>query len=294
METVAFARPAKPAIAALPLLLVLLWSSGYVASKAALGYAGPLTLILVQFAAAAAILLLAAAVSRAPWPTRPMQWAHLAIVGVLIQGLQYIGLYSALDQGLSTGVAALMIGLTPIFTGLGSAFLGERVSAKQWWSLWAGLLGVALVIAATVHAGSGTWVGYQAIAFAVIGITAGALYQKRFCAEMDARSDGFIQMATATVIVLPLAYAYEGLQINLTSGLVLSSAWLSLISAAAPLTLLHVLTRQSEANKTAGLFYLIPVIAAMIGFLALAETLSMVAIIGFGVTVAAIYPGTRR
>ena len=294
METISLARPTKPAIAALPLLLMLLVGSGYVASKVALGYVGPLTLILIQFAIATVILLFVALHSKAPWPTRRSQWAHLAVVGLLIQALQFIGLYNALDQGLSTGVSVLIIGLMPVFTVLGAAFFGESVSSKQWWSLWLGLFGVALAIAATVHTDGGGWLGYQAAAFGLIGITAGALYQRRFCVGVDLRTGGFIQLASAAAVVLPLAYAYEGMQMNPTPGLLFSSTWLALINSIGPIALFTILIGNDKANDVAGGFYLVPIITAVLGIVVLGESLSLVAIIGFAMTTGALYLCTRR
>ena len=294
METISLSRPTRPAIAALPLLLILLVGSGYVASKVALGYVGPLTLILIQFAIAAVILLFIAQFSKAPWPTRGSQWVHLAVVGLLIQALQFIGLFSALDQGLSTGVSVLIIGLMPIFTALGAAFFGDSVSSKQWWSLWLGLFGVALAIAATAHPTGGGWLGCQAAAFGLLGITAGALYQRRFCANVDLRTGGFIQLASATAVMLPLAYVYEGMQMIPAPGLLLSSVWLSLMNSIGPIALLSILIGRGEADKVARGFYLVPIVTAVLGLTVLNESLSPIAILGFAVTTGALYLCARR
>ena len=294
METISLARPTRPAIAALPLLIALLLGSGYITSKIALAYADPLTVILIQFALAAVVLLFAALVTKAPWPTRPSQWMHLAATGLLIQALQFVGLYSALDQGLSAGVSVLILGLMPIFTALGAAFFGDKVSSRQWWSLALGLIGVALAIAATVHTAGGSLLGYQAAAFALIGITAGALYQRRFSADADLRTGGFIQLISATAVMLPLAYLYEGLQMNPTLGLYISSGWLSLINSIGLIALLSTLAGRNKSGQIAGGFYLIPIATAVLGIVVLHESWSPIAIVGFGVAAAAMYLCTKR
>ena len=71
------------AAASLPLLFILLWSSGYVAGKIALPHTGPLTLLTLRFGLAAVVLIAVALATGAPWPHRARAWGHLAVVGLL-------------------------------------------------------------------------------------------------------------------------------------------------------------------------------------------------------------------
>ncbi|MEO6084561.1 MAG: hypothetical protein ABIQ18_15785, partial [Umezawaea sp.] len=62
------------------------------------------------FAIAGVLLAVIARVSRSPWP-RGRQLAHDTVVGLLMQGVQFGGFYSAIGLGLPGGVVALMQGL---------------------------------------------------------------------------------------------------------------------------------------------------------------------------------------
>ena len=162
----------------LPFLFIVMWSSGYVVGKIGLPYAGPFTLLFLRFGVAALILLIAALLTKAPWPRERKQYAHLIVVGLLIQALQFSGLYSGLKLGVTAGVSALIVGTMPKYTALGACvFLNEKVSAKQWMGLVAGLFGVALVVGNKVGAGSAGLAGYGAVVLALTGITLGTLYQ---------------------------------------------------------------------------------------------------------------------
>ena len=167
---------------ALPLLFIAMWRAGYVAGKLALPYAGPFTLLALRFGLAALLLMVALAAG-APWPRSARQFGHLVIAGLLIQALQFSSLYSALKLGGPAGESALIVGTMPIFTALGAGFfLGEHARPAQWLGMAAGVLGVALMVSRTLGAGTAGAGAYAAAVLALLGLTLGTLYQKKFCA----------------------------------------------------------------------------------------------------------------
>jgi len=293
-QTLTLTRPTI-AIAFLPILFILMWSSGYVAGKIAVPYAGPFTLVFIRFSVAAAILLLAALVLRASWPKSFREFFHIAAVGVLIQAVQFSGLYSGISLGVSAGVSALIIGTMPVFTALGAGWLlKEKVTVRQWVGLLIGLVGVALVVAHKLHLGEAGVEGYLAVMLALVGITSGTLYQKRFCATMDIRTGGFIQLTIASLITFALAFHYENLAVTWSTEFVLSSAWMSLVNSIGAISVLYVLIRRGEASRVASLFYLIPSVTALMAFVVLGEKLSTLALLGFAVTAAGVWLSNKR
>lgn len=285
----------RTAAVMLPFLFIVMWSSGYVAGKVGLPYAGPFTLIFIRFFSAALILLMIAWIFRAPWPRNWKEAGHIAVVGVLIQALQFSGLYSGLSLGVSAGVSALIVGMMPIFTALGaSVFLKEKVSSRQWVGLMIGLLGVVMVVSNKVSIREADLSAYLCVLLALVGVTAGTLYQKKFCSNMDLRTGGFIQLSVASLIVFVLAMYYEGLQVEWSLSLILSSGWLSIVNSIGAISLLFILIRRGEASRVAGLFYLIPTVTALMGFFVLQETLSLIAVTGFLVTASGVYLATKK
>jgi drug/metabolite transporter (DMT)-like permease len=271
-----------------------MWSSGYVAGKAALPFVGPYTMIFLRFASAAVILLAAALVTRAPWPQTWKDAGHIAVVGLLIQAMQFSGLYTEINLGVSAGVSALIVGTMPIFVALGAGvFLSERIKAHQWLGLMIGLVGVALVVSERLSFGEATVGGYIAILFALLGITLGTLYQKKFCTGMDLRTGGFIQLSIAATVAFVAAYTLEDLQFTVTPTFLFATSWMSLVNSIGAVSVLYVMIRRGEASKVASLFYLIPGVTALMAFVILGETLHSLAIVGFAVTAFGVYLNNR-
>lgn len=153
-----------------PTVFILMWSSGYVAGKVALPFAGPFALIFMRFSSAAVVLFIVALVARAAWPKSPAIYMHLCIVGILVQALQFSGLYVGLSLGVSAGVSALIVGLMPILTALGAVVLfGERVTKKQVSGLIVGFSGVVVVMLDKIGLGQFSWEGCLAVVFALSG-----------------------------------------------------------------------------------------------------------------------------
>ena len=278
---------ASLAALSLPLLFILLWSSGYVAGKLALPHTGPLTLLTLRFGLAAVVLLAVALATGAPWPRRRQAWGHLAVVGLLMQVLHFSCIYFALQWGLSAGVAGLLIGLMPLATALGAhLWLAERIGRRQLLALLGGLVGVALVIADKPL--NGAWTAYAVAGLGLLGLVAGTLYQKRFCAHMDLRSGAGVQMAVSALAVAAVAGPTEGFAIDWAPELIGSWLWLGLVNSIGAFSLMFIMIRRGQAGQVARLFFLIPGVSALMGFVLLGERLEPLAIAGFALSALAV------
>lgn len=275
------------AASSLPLLFILLWSSGYVAGKLALPHTGPLTLLTLRFGLAAVVLLVGAMATGAPWPRRRQDWAHLAVVGLLMQVLHFSCIYFALQWDLSAGVAGLLIGLMPLATALGAhLWLAERLGARQMLGLLGGLGGVALVIADKPLGGA--WTVYAVAGLGLAGLVAGTLYQKRFCADMDLRSGAGVQMAVSALTVAAVAWPTEHVAIAWTPELIGAWLWLGLVNSIGAFSLMFIMIRRGQAGQVARLFFLIPGVSALMGFVLLGERLAPLAVAGFALSALAV------
>jgi len=271
------------AASSLPMLFILLWSSGYVAGKLALPHVGPLTLLTMRFGLAAVVLLSVAAATQAPWPPRRRDWAHLAVVGLLMQVLHFSGIYFALRAGLSAGVAGLLVGLMPLATALGAhLWLAEALGRRQVLGLLGGLAGVALVVMDKPLGGA--WPAYAWAAVGLLGLVTGTLYQKRFCARMDLRSGAGVQMAVSALAVGAAAWPAEHFAIDWCAELVGAWLWLGLVNAIGAFTLMFIMIRRGQAGQVARLFFLVPGASALMGFVLLGERLAPVALAGFALS----------
>ncbi|WP_296509905.1 DMT family transporter [Rhodoferax sp.] len=276
-------------VALYPLLFVALWSTGFIGAKFGLPYVEPLTFLAVRYAAVLVLMGLVVWRTRAPWPATLRECGHIAVTGVLVHAVYLGGVFMAIGHGLPAGVAAIVVGLQPLLTALGAGWLlREKVRATQWAGLAAGFAGVALVVAHKVAAGAGLatlWTLLFPVAVALLAITAGTLYQKRYCPSFDLRTGSLIQFIPSLVLTGLAAAATETMHIEWTASFVFALAWLVLVLSLGAVTLLNVLIRSGSAVNVASLFYLVPPCTALVAWALFGETLTGLALAGMGLTV---------
>lgn len=269
----------------MPALFVVLWSTGFIASKAGLPFAEPMTFLVARFAFVTVAMLAVALVVRAPWPASWREVGHIAVVGLLMHACYLGGVFAAIYHGMPSGLAALIVGLQPVLTAtIVGPLLGDRVSARQWLGFVLGLCGVALVLWNKLAIDSAGLVAIGFAVLALVGITLGTLYQKRFSAFADLRSGAVIQYAAAGLAVAIFAVQFETMHIDWTPQFIAALAWLSLPLSLGAVSLLYILIRRGAAAKVASLFYLVPPVTALMAWALFNETLGPVALAGMAVT----------
>ncbi|MHB8666305.1 MAG: DMT family transporter [Burkholderiales bacterium] len=274
-------RAARLWLQAMPGLFVLLWSTGFISAKYGLPYAEPLTFLLLRFVMVVALMLPLALVMRAAWPGTLSQIGHVAVVGVLMQGGYLGGVFCSIHLGMSAGVSALIVGLQPILTAFASAPLfGEKLRARQWAGLLLGFGGVLLVVLGRAELTGITPATLALSLLALVSITAGTLYQKRYCGAVDLRTGSVIQFCAAGLVLLPLALAFETMRVHWTAAFIFTLAWLVLVLSIGAISLLYILIRSGAATRVASLFYLVPPATALMAYFIFGETLGAAAVMG--------------
>jgi len=279
----------------MPAVFVFLWSTGFVGAKFGLPFAEPFSFLAVRMAIVAVLLILIALAFKAPWPKDLRSVVHVAVAGLLVQGAYLGGVFAAIDAGLSAGMSALITGLQPALTAcVVGPLLKERVTPRQWLGVLLGFVGVVLVVANRIEIGAGAWTGIGLATIALFGITAGTLYQKRFCADMDLRSGSAIQFTVTCLAMTGLAFALESREIQWTVELIFAIAWLVVVLSLGAVTLLYILIKRGAAAKVASLFYLVPPVTALMAFFLFDERLGVQELIGMGIVVAGVALVTRE
>jgi drug/metabolite transporter (DMT)-like permease len=203
-----------------------------------------------------------------------------------MQGGYLGGVFCSIHLGMSAGVSALIVGTQPILTAFASAPLfGERLHARQWSGLVLGFGGVLLVVLGRSVLSGITPATLALSVLALVSITVGTLYQKRYCGAVDLRTGSVIQFAAAGLVLLPLALAFETLQVRWSGEFVLTLAWLVLVLSIGAISLLYILIRKGAATKVASFFYLVPPTTALMAYAMFGETLSLAAMAGMVLTV---------
>jgi len=282
------APPAHRLLAAMPMLFVLLWSTGFVVAKFGLPYAPPLTFLLLRFAGVLLVLLPLVLLMRAPWPAGQVR--HIAIAGILLQGGYLAGVWCAIKLGMPAGVSALIVGMQPILTAFAAPLIGESVRPRQWLGLLFGICGVGLVVAAKVSLIGLSWQSISLCLLALVSITLGTLYQKRKCPHFDLRTGTIIQFAASIAVLLPFAVFYEHLGPSLdtvqwTPRFIGALLWSILALSIGAIFLLFALIRKSAATRVTSLLYLTPPTTALMAWLMFGEVFNLLGIVGMAVAI---------
>jgi drug/metabolite transporter (DMT)-like permease len=263
----------------LPPFFVFLWSTGFIAAKYGLPYAPPLSLL---------ILLPVVLLTGAEWPRGRIR--HVALAGLLLQAGYLGGVWCAIKLGMPAGLSALIVGMQPILTAIAAPLIGERVRPRQWLGLVLGLCGVALVVAAKIHLNGLAPAAIALCVLALLSITAGTMYQKRFCPHFDLRTGTVIQYTTTALALLPLAVLLEGFgprleNIQWTPQFMGALLWSILALSIGAIFLLFNLIRRNDATRVTSLLYLTPPTTALMAWLLFGERLSILGLAGMAVAV---------
>ncbi|MDG9970610.1 DMT family transporter [Achromobacter mucicolens] len=289
--------PAAPPawLKAAPALFLVLWSSGFVVLKVGLAYADPLTFLALRYACVVLILAPLLLALRPPLPTRVSAWGHLAMVGLLLQAGYFCFTYLSLKQGMSAGGVALITSLQPILIGLlAPALAHERVDARRWAGLALGVAGAALVIVAKASIDVLAPLGLGFAVSALLCLTGGTLYEKRFGTQIHPVASNFVQYGVGLAVSAPLAFWLEPMRIEWTAPLLGSLAYLVVGNSLVAITLLLAMIRHGEASRVSALFFLVPPCTAIIALLILREPIPPLAWPGMALAALGILLVTRK
>jgi drug/metabolite transporter (DMT)-like permease len=287
-EKIVATRQSPGWLSPVPVFFVFLWSTGFIVAKFGLPYAPPLTFLLLRCAAVLLVLAPLVLLFKAPWPTGMVR--HVAVAGLLLQAGYLGGVWCAIKLGMPAGVTALIVGMQPILTAAAAPLIGERVRPRQWLGLVFGLAGVALVVYAKITLAGLTAEALAWCVFALLSITAGTMYQRRYCPRFDLRTGTVIQFGATVAVLLPFAIWWEGLDPALSSvqwtpqfiGALLWSVFALSIGA---IFLLFKLLRRSDATEVTSLMYLTPPTTAVMAWLMFGEAFSLLGALGMAVAV---------
>lgn len=273
-----------------PAIFVLFWSTGFVGSKLGAPYIDPMVFLTVRFAAVLPVLLVVALLLAKSWPKTAPAIFHCIVTGILVHGIYLAGVFWAIKQGMPAGASSIIVGLQPVLTALMAVMLlRETLSWKHWLSMAIGVAGLALVLGPKFDAG-GSGITVTTVAFvlvAVVAISAGTVYQKRFVQRTDLLAATLWQYVGALLITAPLSMA-ESWKITWSGELIFAMVWLVLVLSIGAILLLMLLIREGAVSKVASLFYLVPVATAVESYFLFGETLTAIQIAGMALVISAV------
>jgi len=275
---------------AMPLVFVLIWSTGFVVARFGMPHAPPMGFLAWRFALSVLAFAVWVHVAGGTWPTGRRQWLHLSVTGVLMQAGYLGGVWAAVKGGMSAGTAALIVGLQPLLTAVWLSVSGSRHAAtlRQWVGLALGLVGLVLVVWRKLGLGEANGPSIVLALVALASITVGTLYQKRYVTPGNVRTANAVQLMAAFCLVLPLALL-ETEPVRWHPQMIGAMAWSVLVLTLGGSSLLVLLIQRGAATRVTSLLYLVPPCTALLAWLIFDEALTASVLAGMALTAAGVW-----
>ena len=158
------------------------------------------------------------------------------------------------------------------------------MSRRQWQGLALGVIGLALVVSRKLEGGIEVtpW-SLTMITMALVSITTGTLYQKRFVQPCDVRSANAVQLMAAFLVTLPLALLEtEAAQWN--AEMIGAMAWAVLVLTLGGSSLFYILIQRGAAAAVTSLLYLVPPTTAVMAWFLFDEAITFATLLGIAFT----------
>ncbi|WP_310627509.1 DMT family transporter [Limnohabitans sp.] len=271
-------------INAMPWLFVLIWSTGFIVARYGMPNSPPFTFLLWRYIFSIACFVLWVKWARVPWPQGRSQWWHLAVTGMLMHAGYLGGVWAAVKVGMGAGLTALIVGLQPVITAIWLSARGGHVTRRQWQGLALGFVGLAMVVSRKLEGGIEvtSW-SLTMITMALVSITTGTLYQKRFVQPCDVRSANAVQLMAAYLVTLPLALM-ETEPALWNAEMSWAMAWAVLVLTLGGSSLFYILIQRGAAAAVTSLLYLVPPTTAVMAWVLFNEPITWVTLAGILVT----------
>jgi len=276
-----------PLVRAMPVIFVLIWSTGFIVARYGMPHSPPMKFLAMRYFLSVACFIAWAWAARVPLPTTRSQYIHLAVTGIFMHAGYLGGVWAAVKAGMGAGLSALLVSLQPVLTALWISYGGGQVTRRQWAGLALGLIGLVMVVWQKLGIGEVTPLNMALATGALLSITVGTLYQKRFVAPCDVRTANLVQLAAAFAVTLPLALL-ETEAVRWTGEMIGAMAWSVLALTLGGSSLLYLLIQRGAATTVTSLMYLVPPTTAMMALVLFGEPVTALTLLGMAVAAAGV------
>lgn len=289
MKTAAPPRHSHPGDAALAWYFVTVWGSGFIATRIGIQYAAPFTFLTLRFVFGLACLIPLVLWLKPAWPRERAQWLHLIAAGLLMHAVHLSGSHYAQYLGMPAGITAIVLALQPLVTAIiAIRWFGEQPAPRQWLGIALGFAGVALIVWHKVDVRAVSAGSLLAVGVALVSLTVGTLYQRRFCPTVDLRAGALVQFAASLIVLAPLAGWVEGARVQWSWALVASIVFLVVFASILGVNALNTLMRRGEATRVSSMLYLPPIFAVAMEYLVFGTLPSSLSVVGIAITSAGV------
>lgn len=252
---------------------VLLWGSAAIFTRWGLDSASPIALLILRFATALFVLLLIAIFRKRLLPKHGTR-KQVLLTGLLIIAGYSICYFKAMAHGVTPGLMATIMGIQPILT---LCLLEKSLQKERLLGLLIALAGLILLVWKSLTMSFIAPIGIFFALAALICITFGAIMQKNI---QQAPTDVLPLQYVVSLLVCLFIVPFENFGITWNSQLIISVLFLGILISVVAQLLLYRLLNQGNLVNVTSLFYLVPVVTALLDFLILKNKLPLAGLIG--------------
>ncbi|MBN6524178.1 DMT family transporter [Acinetobacter pittii] len=252
---------------------VLLWGSAAIFTRWGLDSASPIALLILRFATALFVLLLIAIFRKRLLPKHGTR-KQVLLTGLLIIAGYSICYFKAMAHGVTPGLMATIMGIQPILT---LCLLEKSLQKERLLGLLIALAGLILLVWKSLTMSFIAPIGIFFALAALICITFGAIMQKNI---QQAPTDVLPLQYVVSLVVCLFIVPFEHFEITWNSQLIISVLFLGILISVVAQLLLYRLLNQGNLVNVTSLFYLVPVVTALLDFLILKNKLPLAGLIG--------------
>ena len=274
------AAPGLPAVAfAIPFTLV--WASAFVATKFALLDSPPLLFLGMRFFIAGALLLAWAWYRGERIRPSGRELASLLLFAACNHAL-YLGVSWSAMREVSSGLATIVIGATPIVVALLAVpLLGERLTGRKIAGLLLGFAGMAYIVRHRLGGPLDSAHGTLMLVLALLLISLGTVLYKRIQLAVGSTANIAWQLLLASAMALLWGSSVESwADVHLNLRFAASMLWSVAVVSIAGYTLWFALLRRSDASSASAWFFLTPPLGLVAGWAVLGEPLALADFLG--------------
>ncbi len=254
-------------------IFVLLWGSAAIFTRWGLDNASPIALLMLRFAIALFVLLLIAIFRKRLLPKHGTR-KQVLLAGLLIIAGYSICYFKAMAYGVTPGLMATIMGIQPILT---LCLLEKNLQKEKLFGLLIALAGLILLVWKSLTMSFIAPIGIFFALTALICITFGAIMQKNI---QQAPTDVLPLQYIVSLVVCLFIVPFEHFEITWNSQLIISVLFLGILISVVAQLLLYRLLNQGNLVNVTSLFYLVPVVTALLDLLILKNKLPLAGLIG--------------
>jgi drug/metabolite transporter (DMT)-like permease len=272
--------------------LGIIWGLPYFFIKVAIQEISPFTLAFCRVALAAMILM-PIAWRRGALRSLGKHKAAIAAFGLVEFAIPF-SLISLGERWISSSVTGILIAMVPLSIALIQRFFGIREALGGWRvaGLAIGFIGVAALLGTGPITGVLGWAGVGCMLVSTLCYAVGPLIIQRHMHDLDSIGPLAASLGVAGIILLIPAAAEIPSRLPSANALV-SIAVLGIVCTAVAMLLMFYLVRHAGASRASVITYINPVVATLLGVLALDEHLGFGGFIAFALILLGSWLATR-